>query len=376
VLFEKIIRPTLYRWSKGDAELVHERTIRVLSRLGDRAQSSTDTQERTGSKFNGLLSRQTLSLLRGYYGIADPTEVFGLRFPNRLGLAAGMDKDGRASTVWPALGFGFVEVGTVTQHAQPGNPKPRLFTLSESGAIINRMGFNNAGSQALADKLEKLSSGHQNKLPIPLGISIGKSKITPVDEAIDDYRNSLRTLYPYADYFAVNVSSPNTPGLRTLQDKFALSNLLAELQKTAREEAASAKRAAVPLLVKVAPDLSESALEELLEVCDNHNVSGIIATNTTLARDELQGRDVLLGKESGGLSGRPLTQRSREMVRFIHHQTEGKLPIIGVGGISTVDDAKKMLDAGATLLQIYTGFALSGPTLIRRINRGLLKPVQ
>ncbi|HVW40464.1 MAG TPA: quinone-dependent dihydroorotate dehydrogenase [Amycolatopsis sp.] len=344
MLFEKLVRPALYRLGSNDPETVHERTVRALSRLGDAAPA--------------------LAALRAYYGVDDPATVFGLRFPNRVGLAAGMDKDGRALRAWPALGMGFVEVGTVTRLAQPGNPPPRLFTLATSDAIVNRMGFNNAGADALARKLAT-----QGKPPVPLGVSIGKSKVVPLDEAVDDYRASLRALYPYADYFAINVSSPNTPGLRSLQDKSALADLLSELH--AASATLAGDRAATPLLVKVAPDLTDSALAEVLEVCDAHGVAGIIATNTTLSREGLAPADVAVGKETGGLSGRPLTERSRAVVRFVHTHTEGKLPIIGVGGVLSGADARRLLDAGASLVQVYTGFALKGPGLVREINRTL-----
>ncbi|HVV10406.1 MAG TPA: quinone-dependent dihydroorotate dehydrogenase [Amycolatopsis sp.] len=340
MLFEKLIRPVMYRLSADDPEVVHERTVRAL----------------------GLL-RSTPAVLRRRFAADDPATVFGVRFPNRVGLAAGMDKDGRALHAWPALGFGFVEVGTVTRLAQPGNPKPRLFTLAESGAIVNRMGFNNAGAEALAARLA--ASG---KPPVPLGVSIGKSKVVPLEDAVEDYCSSLRTLYEYADYFAVNVSSPNTPNLRALQDKSALAELLSELRAAS---ASLAKGTPTPLLVKVAPDLTDSALGELLEVCAAHGVAGLIATNTTLSREGLTGRDAVVGKETGGLSGRPLAARAREVVRFVHKHTEGRLPIIGVGGILGGSDAREMLDAGASLVQLYTGFALKGPGLVREVNRSL-----
>lgn len=341
MLFEKLVRPALYRVSGADPENVHERTVRALSLL-----------------------RATPGPLRRIFAADDPATVFGVRFPNRVGLAAGMDKDGRALQAWPALGFGFIEAGTVTRLAQPGNPRPRLFTLAHNDAVINRMGFNNSGADTLAANLAR-----RGKPPVPLGISIGKSKVVPLDEAVEDYRYSLRSLYPYADYFAVNVSSPNTPGLRELQDRKALSELLGELRRTSAELAG--EDAPTPLLVKVAPDLTDSALAELLEVCEEHGVAGLIATNTTLSREGLSGPEAALGKETGGLSGRPLTLRAREVVAFVHAQTGGRLPIIGVGGILSGVDALRLLDAGASLVQVYTGFALKGPGLVREINRTL-----
>jgi len=316
----------------GDAEVAHERTVRMTARLGALPPVVTG--------------------LRRYFGGGEPRTVFGVRFPGPVGLAAGMDKDGRALRAWPAFGFGFVEVGTVTWHAQPGNPRPRLFRLPASEAVINRMGFNNGGAAALAARLRALGP-----LAVPLGVSIGKSKVTPVEEAVEDYRSSLEVLAPYADYFAVNVSSPNTPGLRGLQDKAALDTLLGALSTT------------VPLLVKIAPDLTEQAISDVLEVCAAHGVAGLIATNTTLSRKGLAPVDSALATQTGGLSGRPLTARALDVVTFVAKETGGTLPIIGVGGIHSVDDARRMLDAGASLVQVYTGFIYRGPGLVRAINR-------
>jgi dihydroorotate dehydrogenase len=282
--------------------------------------------------------------------------VFGVRFPNPVGLAAGMDKDGRALTAWPALGFGFVEVGTVTCHPQPGNDRPRLFRLRDSRAIVNRMGFNNAGAQALAARLAALGP-----IGVPLGISLGKSKVTPLDDAVGDYVASLTELYPYGDYFAVNVSSPNTPGLRTLQDRGHLDALLAALRSVGPK----------PLLVKVAPDLTDAALGEILDVCDKHGVAGLIATNTTLSRDGVAPGDAVTATQAGGLSGAPLTARAREVVRFVATETGGRLPIIGVGGVMHPDDAVRLLDAGASLVQLYTGLIYGGPALVRGCVRAL-----
>jgi dihydroorotate dehydrogenase len=321
----------------GDAEVAHERTLRMTARLG--------------------ALPPVVAGLRRYFGRATPRTVFGVRFPGPVGLAAGMDKDGRALRAWPAFGFGFVEVGTVTWHAQPGNPRPRLYRLPASEAVINRMGFNNGGAEALAVRLRALGP-----LAVPLGVSIGKSKVTPVEEAVDDYRRSLAMLAPYADYFAVNVSSPNTPGLRGLQDKAALGALLGALDTT------------VPLLVKIAPDLTDAAINDVLAVCEEHGVAGLIATNTTLSRTGLATADAAVSDEAGGLSGRPLTARALEVVTLVAKETAGKLPIIGVGGIHTPDDATRMLDAGAALVQLYTGFIYRGPSLIRQINSRVQHP--
>jgi dihydroorotate dehydrogenase len=288
--------------------------------------------------------------------------VFGIRFPNPVGLAAGMDKDAVAIPAWGALGFGFVEIGTVTWHPQPGNPQPRLFRLVESEAILNRMGFNNRGAEAMAARLAALGPA-----PIPVGISLGKSKITPVEDATADYLNSLKLLLPYADYVAVNVSSPNTPGLRSLQDKGALDELLAALRAYTVSVAGPA--GPVPLLVKIAPDLTDSAIAEVIDVCSARGVAGLIATNTTISRDGLRPSDVPKAGESGGLSGRPVHAMAVRTVAFVTKQAGAALPVIGVGGILDPDDASRMFDAGAKLVQLYTGFVYRGPGLIRQIVR-------
>jgi dihydroorotate dehydrogenase len=334
-LYARALRPALFRLGGGDAEAAHEWTLRRLATLAGQPVA--------------------LAGLRRRFAVAAPRTVFGVRFPNPVGLAAGMDKDGRALPAWPALGFGFIEVGTVTRHSQPGNPGPRLFRAPASGALVNRMGFNNAGAEALAARLEAVG-----KLPVPLGVSIGKSKVTPLDEAVEDYLFSLRVLRRYADYVAVNVSSPNTPGLRALQDRTALDQLLVALRAEAGE---------TPVLVKVAPDLTDPALDELLEVGTARGVAGFIATNTTLSREGLARPDAGLAAEAGGLSGRPLTERTREVVTFIAKRTT--LPVIGVGGILTPDDALRLFDAGASLVQLYTGLIYAGPGLVKAINRRL-----
>ncbi|GAB3140910.1 quinone-dependent dihydroorotate dehydrogenase [Micromonospora sonneratiae] len=333
MIFERLVRPVLFRIGGGDAEAAHEWTLHRLAGLSGQPAA--------------------LAALRARYAVAAPRTVFGVRFPNPVGLAAGLDKDGRALPAWPALGFGFVEVGTVTAHAQPGNPQPRLYRLRDSTALINRMGFNNAGAEALAGRLAALP----RPLGVPLGISLGKSKVTPLDQAVADYEASYRALRGHGDYFAINVSSPNTPGLRALQDRDHLDALLAALVGEK------------PILVKIAPDLTEPAIAEVLQVCLDRGAAGVIATNTTLGRTGLAAADAGRGAETGGLSGRPLTDRAREVVAFVHRETGGKLPVIGVGGIVDTDDAARMFDAGASLVQLYTGFIYRGPALVRSVAR-------
>jgi dihydroorotate dehydrogenase len=312
-----------------------------------------------------------------------PVEVLGLRFPNPIGLAAGMDKEAMAAPVWEALGFGFCELGGVTWHPQPGNPQPRLFRAVADEALINRMGFNNPGAAAMAAKLSAWKAA--GKWPShPVGINLGKSKITPNPEAAEDYARSFEVLWPLADFFVVNVSSPNTPNLRRLQDKAALDEILAALGeingKFGRSSEFPEKSAGLhsepnqgkPILVKVAPDLSFEALDEILELAGPRELAGIVATNTTLARPETTDPD--LGRiyaESGGLSGGPLRERSTEVIRHLYRQSEGKLPIIGVGGILNGADAWEKILAGASLLQIYTGLVYEGPGLVKELIRNL-----
>lgn len=291
-MYSRVVRPVLYRLGKGDAEVAHEQTLNALRRLG-RVPGAVRLMSRfqTGSE----------------------RTVFGVRFPGAVGLAAGMDKNGIALPAWRALGFAFVEVGTVTAHPQPGNEKPRLFRLVEHEAVINRMGFNNLGSEALAARLAAYGP-----LGYPLGVSIGKSKVTPLEDAVEDYVTSLRRLYRYGDYFAVNVSSPNTPGLRSLQDAGHLRELLTAL----RAEASSLSVGGLdgkPILVKIAPDLTSSAIDELLQVCTEVGIAGIIATNTTIGRPGVESHP--LASETGGLSGRPLTETAAKTVAHIHAET-------------------------------------------------------
>lgn len=350
MLYTRLLRPLLFTLSRRDPEAAHERTLALLATLSH--------------------APRLLALARRAWAVADPAlarTVCGLRFPNPVGLAAGMDKDGVALPAWAALGFGFVEVGTVTWHAQSGNPRPRLFRLPADAALINRMGFNNHGAAALAARLQQLPP-----LGIPIGVSLGKSRVTPVEAAVDDYCAALRALYAWGDYFAINVSSPNTPGLRALQDRAQLAGLLAALQQANRALSAERGVAPKPLLVKIAPDLSDQAIGEVLEVCAEQAVSGIIAVNTTLSRAGLPHTPPARAAETGGLSGRPLAATALRIVRLISRETGGRLPIIGVGGICGPDDARRMLDAGASLVQLYTGLVYAGPGLVRAINRGLL----
>jgi dihydroorotate dehydrogenase len=313
------------------------------------------------------------NLLGSFFSAPElPVDVFGLRFPNPVGLAAGMDKFAAAVPVWEQLGFGFCELGGVTWLAQPGNPPPRMFRAPSAGAVVNRMGFNNPGAEAFAQKLADWE-GRGRWPKHPVGINLGKSKITPLEKAAEDYANSFRLLRDYADFFVINVSSPNTPGLRQLQDKTALDEILAAVRE-AQKTVSPVTRRQPAVLVKVAPDLSFEALDEVLEVAAARDVAGIVATNTTIMRPPTN--DAHLQKiyaEAGGLSGRPLRERSTEMIRHIFKQTQGRLPIIGVGGISGVDDAWGKIAAGASLVQIYTSLVFEGPGLPNKIVTGLIE---
>jgi dihydroorotate dehydrogenase len=355
MLYRRAIYPALVRLGGGDPETAHERVMAALAFVS-RSPALTRALEIAMS----LGQPDTSSLAR---------EVFGLPFPHPVGLAAGFDKNGVALHALAALGFGFIEAGTITRVAQPGNPRPRLFRLLQDEALINRMGFNNDGAEAVAARLKGM-----RPLPVPLGLSLGKSKVTPLEGAAADYLASLDALYPYGDYFAVNVSSPNTPGLRDLQDGDRLDTLLDTLIQRLRERATQEERATPkPLLVKVAPDLDEAALERIAGICLARGASGLIAVNTTLDRSGLSAdTPATLRDQPGGLSGRPLHARAVKMVRFLHQCTGGQLPIVGCGGIGTTDDARRMLDAGVSLLQLYTGFIYRGPAIARQIARGLL----
>lgn len=295
-------------------------------------------------------------------------QVWGLDFENPVGLAAGFDKDGLAAGIWSSLGFGFAELGTVTLHAQPGNPRPRLFRLPLDQAALNRMGFNNQGAAALATNLQGL--WQQRSRQIPIGINLGKSKVTPLEAAAADYEGSFRQLQELGDYFVVNVSSPNTPGLRSLQATEQLAPILETLQQ--------ANTARKPLLVKIAPDLEWEAIADVIALAQRYQLAGIIATNTTISRDNLRTQVIEqtgnpVTEEAGGISGAPVRQRSTDVIRFIYQQTQGSLPIIGVGGIFSAEDAWAKITAGATLVQVYTGWIYEGPWMVRRILEGLVR---
>ncbi|WP_448212982.1 quinone-dependent dihydroorotate dehydrogenase [Colwellia sp. MEBiC06753] len=291
-----------------------------------------------------------------------PVEVMGINFPNPVGLAAGLDKNGECIQAFSALGFGFVEVGTVTPRPQPGNPKPRIFRLVEANGIINRMGFNNKGVDYLVDQVRKANFNGV------LGINIGKNKDTPEENAKDDYIACMRKVYEYASYITVNISSPNTPGLRSLQYGDALNELLSALK--AEQKALSEQHGKyIPIAVKIAPDLTEEEVNGIAECLVNNNIDGVIATNTTLARDKVA--HLPHGDEQGGLSGAPVKDQSTTVIKQLAKALDGKLPIIGVGGILSAEDAKEKLDAGASLVQLYTGFIYQGPDLIKEIVNAL-----
>ncbi|MDR1214020.1 MAG: quinone-dependent dihydroorotate dehydrogenase [Propionibacteriaceae bacterium] len=333
------LRPLLFRSYGGDPERIHELTIALLSRLG-------------ADPWRGLVAALLPSA-------AGPIRLAGIDFPGRVGLAAGLDKDGQAARIWSALGFGFAELGTVTALAQPGNDRPRLFRATHSGALINRMGFNNLGGAALAARLTELGQVRgQARLGLPIGVSIGKTKAVGLDQAQTDYLASLAAVAPVADYVAVNVSSPNTPGLRRLQTASQLGELLTSLVQAAPSD--------LPIFVKLTCDLTEADLDQVVEAALRAGAAGFIATNTTLARDGLKGPDCRLAQQAGGLSGAPLAQRARRMVARLSGLTDR--PVIGSGGVMTVDDARALFDAGASLVQIFTGLIYSGPGLVAAIN--------
>ena len=339
-MYKLLIRPLLF-WF--DPEEVHYFTFSAIRFI---------------SKIPGFSS-----IFKAIYVIEDKrleTEVFGLKFKNPVGLAAGFDKDAVLYNELSNFGFGFIEIGTLTPKAQDGNPKKRLFRLKQDAAIINRMGFNNKGIQAAIEKLK------QNK-GVLIGGNIGKNKLTPNENAADDYVICFEALYDYVDYFVVNVSSPNTPNLRELQEKEPLTKLLQTLQ-----DLNLARPKQKPILLKIAPDLTDEQLLDIIDIVNTTKIAGVIATNTTISREGLQSENKA---EVGGLSGKPLTSRSTEVIRFLSQKSNKSFPIIGVGGIHSAQEAIDKLEAGASLIQLYTGFIYEGPALVKAINKKILESV-
>ena len=337
-MYKLLIRPLLFLF---DPEKVHYFTFSLIRIL---------------SKIPGIPS-----LFESLYTVNDKrleTEVFGLKFKNPVGLAAGFDKDAALYKELSHFGFGFIEIGTLTPKGQEGNPKKRLFRLKEDQAIINRMGFNNGGVQEAVERLKK------NK-GILIGGNIGKNKLTPNENAVDDYLICFEALFNYVDYFVVNVSSPNTPNLRELQEKEPLTQLLQALQKENL-----AKPNSKPILLKIAPDLTDTQLLDIIDIVKETKIAGVIATNTTISREGLQSVNRC---ETGGMSGKPLTKRSTEVIRFLSEKSNKAFPIIGVGGIHSAEDAIEKLEAGASLIQLYTGFIYEGPALVKAINKKILE---
>lgn len=343
----QLIKPILFKF---DPENVHYFVTRNLKR------------------FNRFPGGKALS--KAIWYVESPKlerEVFGLKFRNPVGLAAGFDKNAEMMGEMANLGFGFVEIGTVTPLPQPGNDKPRMFRLPQDSALINRMGFNNFGVDVAAGRIAAFRRDPKNaNKNLIIGGNIGKNKITPNEDAVSDYIKCFDRLFDVVDYFVVNVSSPNTPGLRALQEKGPLMEILNTLQQRNNKNGISR-----PILLKIAPDLTDSQLDDIVEIVQETKIAGVIATNTTISRDNLASPSNLKD-EMGGLSGKPVTKRSTEVIRYLHQKSNGSFPIIGVGGIHSAEDALEKLEAGASLVQLYTGFIYEGPGLIGRINKALL----
>ncbi|PWK80465.1 dihydroorotate oxidase A [Mucilaginibacter oryzae] len=343
----KLIKPILFKF---DPENVHYFVTRNLKR------------------FNRFPGGKALS--KAIWDVESPKlerEVFGLKFRNPVGLAAGFDKNAEMMGEMANLGFGFVEIGTVTPLPQPGNDKPRMFRLPQDSALINRMGFNNFGVDVAAGRIAAFRRDPKNaNKNLIIGGNIGKNKITPNEDAVSDYIKCFDRLFDVVDYFVVNVSSPNTPGLRALQEKGPLMEILNTLQQRNNKNGISR-----PILLKIAPDLTDSQLDDIVEIVQETKIAGVIATNTTISRDNLASPSKLKD-EMGGLSGKPVTKRSTEVIRYLHQKSNGSFPIVGVGGIHSAEDALEKLEAGASLVQLYTGFIYEGPGLIGRINKALL----
>ncbi|HHP7230921.1 MAG TPA: quinone-dependent dihydroorotate dehydrogenase [Xenococcaceae cyanobacterium] len=355
--FTKPFYPLLLSTVKSDPEQAHRQLLNTLTNIEQSRHTSWGSFSIKQLEKSFCLEDSRLT-----------QTLWGLNFSNPLGLAAGFDKDGTAAGIWSSFGFGFAELGAVTFHAQPGNPRPRMFRLPEDRAALNRMGANNLGAAVMADTLQQ--TWQRQPRTIPIGINLCKSKIADLDAAAADYVASFQLLQNLADYFVINVSSPNTPGLRSLQAGEQLQPILAALQ------AANAQQK--PILIKIAPDLDWSEIATILELATEYNLAGAIATNTTIRRDGLKTKILPatgnpITKEAGGISGLPVQQRSTEVIRFIYRETNGKLPIIGVGGIFTAQDAWSKIIAGATILQVYTGWIYQGPWLVKEVLSGLLQ---
>ena len=354
--FAKPFYPLLLSSVKSDPETAHRQMLKTLNNL----------EVNRHSVWGNLAIKQ----LEKSFCITDSRlqqTLWGLNFKNPFGLAAGFDKDGTAAGMWSSFGFGFAELGAVTLHSQPGNPRPRMFRLPQDKAALNRMGANNLGAAVMADTLTQTWKRQPRKIPI--GINLCKSKIATLEEAAQDYVGSFKYLQDVADYFVINVSSPNTPGLRSLQGEEQLEPILSSLQ--------TANTSNKPILIKIAPDLEWEDIKDILNLANNYNLSGVIATNTTIRRDGLNTQILKetgqsIKDEAGGISGLPIKQRATEVIRFIYRETNGKLPIIGVGGIFNADDAWEKIVAGASILQVYTGWVYEGPWMVNQVLSGLL----
>tara|TARA_B100000768_G_C11284899_1_gene381758 strand:- start:14032 stop:15066 length:1035 start_codon:yes stop_codon:yes gene_type:complete len=342
-MYKFLLRPLLF---KLQAEKAHNVTLGLL---------------KNGFKIPGVKS-----IFKSLYGVNNPNlerELFGIKFPNPIGLAAGLDKNAEVAAEMHSLGFGFIEVGTVTPKPQDGNPQPRLFRLKEDTGLINRMGFNNKGVESMVERLKKIPKN------VIIGGNIGKNKLTPNENAVDDYVICFEALFDYVNYFVVNVSSPNTPGLRDLQDKEPLTALLNELQHLN-----NLKTTPKPILLKIAPDLTNEQLDDIVEILAVTKISGVIATNTTISRENLITSDSTISAiGNGGLSGKPLKNRSTEVIRYLKTTSKNAFPIIGVGGICSAEDALEKIKAGADLIQVYSGFVYEGPAMIKKICQALAK---
>jgi dihydroorotate dehydrogenase len=345
-MYKSLIRPLLFAF---DPEAVHYFSFSSIKLL-NKVPGFSSLSRKLYKKNHPALKR----------------ELFGLQFENPVGMAAGFDKEAKAYKEFTNLGFGFIEIGTLTPKPQDGNPKKRLFRLQKDSAIVNRMGFNNSGVDAVVERLKQNPKlGHPNHVLI--GGNIGKNKVTPNEDAVKDYIICFEKLFDHVDYFAVNVSSPNTPGLRELQDRKPLTHILQRLQDLNNKKASRK-----PILLKIAPDLTDDQLLDIIAIVKDTKIDGVIATNTTISREGLQSEESLR-KEAGGLSGAPLTNRATDVIAFLHQKSKGAFPIIGVGGIMTAQDAIDKIKAGASLVQLYTGFVYEGPALIKEINEELIR---